>query len=535
MADTPGQIGIALSGGGHRATVWGIGALLAVAEAGLNPHVVSISSVSGGSIANGVAAHGPDYRTSTAAEIRASMRPCLRVIAHEGLFFLGPKTNGYIGRLFLIAGLGLVAVLTALTGALAAARGWEAGWFLLASAAGIVAAAITLRTLPRSFWSALLIPALILGPALYGAVALVADRDGGAAVLWVAVLVVVAALFLALAMRTFGRRGLVVDRALAATLLSDGSGAATKLRDVDRGVHHVFCATELQAGDHCYLTPRLVYSYQAGRSAPGSLDLATAVQCSACLPGAFPPRRIETIDNGLDLSIDWPLDGGAGRAPTRWLLLNDGGVYDNMADQWEQGYDERAERLDLPTDGGADELVVVNAGKAMGWQTLSLGPIRREVVGLTRTIDILYDVSTSHRRNALVRRFGSSDALGLRRELRGALVHIAQSPFQIPRRFLHAPDASQRDRAAQAIKFLDNIGADPGAWERQADANARVKTTLGALGPTVTADLLEHAYLLTRVNLYVILGRGSLEGAEADCARSRFEDLVRELTIGDAA
>jgi hypothetical protein len=528
MADTARQIGIAVSGGGHRATVWDIGALIAVADAGLNRHVVSISSVSGGSIANGVAAHERDYRASSAAEVSESMRPGLRLIAHDGLFFCGPKTNGYIKRFFLVAGLAIVGVLAALTGALAAGRGWEPAWFLLSGAPAVVATAIILRSLPHSFWTALLIPALLLGPALFGAVALVTDGDGWAAVLRVTALVGVAVIFLALAMRIFERRGLVVDRALAATLFIDRSGGATKLGDVDRGVHHVFCATELQAGDHCYLTPRLVYSYQAGRSLPGSLDLATAVQCSACLPGAFPPRCIDTIDYGLDLSIDWPLDGAAYRSKTRQLLLNDGGVYDNMADQWEQGYDERAERLGLPIDGGADELLVVNAGKAMGWRTLSLGSVRREVVGLTRTIDILYDVSTSHRRNALVRRFGSSDALGLRRELRGALVHIAQSPFWTPRRFLHSPDSDQRDRAEHAIKFLDRMGADPEIWARRADKNARVKTTLGALGPVVTADLLEHAYLLTRVNLYVILGRGSLEGANTDYARSRFEDLVRE-------
>jgi hypothetical protein len=526
MADTTGRIGIAISGRGHRATAWGIGALLAVADAGLNPHVVSISSVSGGSIANGVAAHETDYRNSSPAEICESMRPCLRVIAHQGLFFFGPRTDGYISRFVLLAGLAVVAVLAALTGGLAAARGWEPAWFLLASALG-GAAALTVRNWPRRFWISLLTPALLLGRALFGAVALVADSHGGAAALWVILLVVVAALLSGFAMRTFGRRGVVVDRALATTLFSTPSGAPTKLRDIDRTVHHVFCSTELQAGDHCYLTPRLLYRYQAGRSGPGRLDLATAVQCSACLPGAFPPRRIDAIDNGLDLSIDWPLDGGADRSPPRWLLLNDGGVYDNMADQWEQGYDERVERLRLPRDGGADQLLVVNAGKAMGWQTLRLGFVRQEVVGLTRTIDILYDVSTSHRRNALVRRFGSSEALGSRPQLQGAFVHIAQSPFHVPRRFLQSPDPDQRHRAAQAIKFLGRIGADVDTWGKRADANARVKTTLGALGPSVTADLLEHAYLLTRINVYVILGRGQLDAAEPECARSRFEELVR--------
>ena len=304
MADAGGQIGIALSGGGHRATAWGIGALLAVADAGLNRHVVSISSVSGGSIANGVAAHGTDYRNSSRAEIRESVRPCLRLIAHEGLFFFGPRTDGYISRFFLVAGLAVVAVLAALTGGLAAAWGWEPAWFLLASVvAG--AAGIAVRRLPRRLWPSMLTPALLLGPALFGAVALVTDSHGWAAVLWVVVLVAVAALFLALAMRTFGRRGLVVDRALATALLSKMSGAPTKLRDVDRAVHHVFCSTELQAGDHCYMTPRLVYSYQAGRSAPGRLDLATAVQCSACLPGAFPPSMASSRDRTRHRDTPW--------------------------------------------------------------------------------------------------------------------------------------------------------------------------------------------------------------------------------------
>jgi len=44
---------VALSGGGHRATIFGLGALLYLVDAGLNRSVMAISSVSGGSILNG--------------------------------------------------------------------------------------------------------------------------------------------------------------------------------------------------------------------------------------------------------------------------------------------------------------------------------------------------------------------------------------------------------------------------------------------------------------------------------------------------
>jgi hypothetical protein len=46
-------VGIALSGGGHRATLFGLGALLATVDLGVNERVVQISSVSGGSLLNG--------------------------------------------------------------------------------------------------------------------------------------------------------------------------------------------------------------------------------------------------------------------------------------------------------------------------------------------------------------------------------------------------------------------------------------------------------------------------------------------------
>ena len=51
VAET-GEFAVALSGGGHRATLFAIGALMALVDRGLSRRVVQISSVSGGSIAN---------------------------------------------------------------------------------------------------------------------------------------------------------------------------------------------------------------------------------------------------------------------------------------------------------------------------------------------------------------------------------------------------------------------------------------------------------------------------------------------------
>ena len=47
------RVGVALSGGGHCASVWAAGLLLYLADAGRNGDVGVIASVSGGSITNG--------------------------------------------------------------------------------------------------------------------------------------------------------------------------------------------------------------------------------------------------------------------------------------------------------------------------------------------------------------------------------------------------------------------------------------------------------------------------------------------------
>ncbi|MDH4346170.1 MAG: hypothetical protein OEW31_07540, partial [Thermoleophilia bacterium] len=52
---------VALSGGGHRAALFGLGVLLYLADAGKSREVTSVASVSGGSLTNGYVAQSVDY------------------------------------------------------------------------------------------------------------------------------------------------------------------------------------------------------------------------------------------------------------------------------------------------------------------------------------------------------------------------------------------------------------------------------------------------------------------------------------------
>jgi hypothetical protein len=524
-------IGVALSGGGHRATTWALGALMAMVDSRVNKQVVSISSVSGGSIANGIVAQRvPNFRTIDRSAFEDAVRPGVRHIAREGLIFFGRPTDWYVFWVFMAGALAIGALLGFLVAAITAGRQVQPLWWLLL---GPVIAAIAWWRVLRSAltmgsrWKLLVVALLVFFPSgLAWLGAWLTRGASGWSLAWklgLAALVVVAAF--AILFWVFSQRSQVVDDALAKVHYQD-RGSPTLLSGLaDRPVHHVFCATELQAGDHMYFSPKLVYSYRVGVGMPGPMRLSTAVQVSACLPGGFVPRRLETA--GYELERRWSIEDQQPPSPPAEIVVNDGGVYDNMADQWEQGFDRRIERIPhlREIQEAADFLVVVNAGKSFGWQELKkTWSLPREISGLSRSMDVQYDVSTSHRRQALVRRFMTSAAVGS--GLRGALVHIGQSPFDIPNAYLREGegDAQQNARAQEAMDFLAAIGADEGAWDERARENPKVATTLRALGRT-TADLLEHAYLLTTVNLYVILGMGTLSPDPDRFGRPRFEAL----------
>jgi predicted acylesterase/phospholipase RssA len=319
----------------------------------------------------------------------------------------------------------------------------------------------------------------------------------------------------------FHQRSKVVDRALARTHFNQ-NGAATRLREVPRSIDHVFCATELQSGDHLYLTATFVYGYRFGTGVPGDLKLSTAVQASACLPGAFAARRLATRPHRFTRSarVDVPVE------PAAEMVIIDGGVYDNMADQWLVGLARRlSNALDLPVrTSSIDEIVVANASAGLTWRPFPAPrvPIVGEIRALMRAQAVQYDVTTSHRRGNLIRWF--DDAAGQGQQV-GALVHIAQSPYRVADRYIGAPDGwpDRASRSKDVLAFLGDDQASRVEWSERAERNATTPTVLRKLGRDPTAELLYHAYVLAACNLHVLLGYPL---PQAKPTRQQFADYV---------
>ncbi len=459
--ETPGDsgrdVGIALSGGGHRATVFGLGALLAVVDAGLHRRTLSISSVSGGSIANGAVMVGPDFGTAEPGELEQHFATVVQAIAERGVLQGGaPATSWYLRQLIASA------VVTAI---------------------GVVAA---------------LVFAVIGEPLLFAIAALVTLVAAG------------------LAWWLFGRRSEMTERAIDAELLG---GRRTTLADQaarQLSVNHVLCTTELQSGVTFYFGNRLSYGWQfGGTTTAADIPLAVPVQASACVPGAFRARVVPLASLGLpSAAVQGSSAGRPGAIDD--LVLEDGGVYDNMADGWEYGFSRRLRSwpaLAAAQPTAARRVMIVNASK--GWDELMPAPtsgIRLEIAGLLRSQGVQYDVSTAHRRQALMAGFIAASRTAEEDDTEGVFVQIRDSPYRLLSLFEPAagrtPDAASR-RALEARAFLDAHGTSEAAWAERAAQSAAVATTLKPLGATVCADLLEHGYFLAAANLHVVFGNGA--------------------------
>lgn len=502
------RIGVAVSGGGHRATAWALGCIAALVETGSNVDVVSVASVSGGSIANGAVAAAGDLRAHTGGgTFAAAIGPTLRVVATDGLFFPGRSTRRYVAATLGFVGLtivGGVAVAAALVAAgrdhallpyavLGAVAGLAIGWAL----GGMIGR-------PRLLTAAV---AGALGAAAgWGGAALATGIHGSGLWVGLAVLVVAWIAMWRVAVVLLSRRGRAVERALGAGLFADPvTGRALRLADVDSQVNHVMCATDLESGDQFYMAPRFLYGYREGitTDGPQRVTLAAAVQASAALPGAFPPAVVTTGPFVRNPSVEVPE-----HAPERVVLV-DGGVYDNMADQWEGGLAERQRGCAPLRDvqEPAQVLVVANASEAWEWRPFTAtGHVGLELSGLQRDQGIQYDVSTARRRNQLLERFRAARRRG---EGGGVIVMIDRVPLSLAEPFAEGSD-DVAERAREAVARLRHWHTDA-EWEAMAARNAGVATTLGPIGVDPTLDLMEHAYTSTVVGLYVLHGVGALK------------------------
>ena len=351
-----GSIGVALAGGGHRASAWALGSLLALVDSGAARRVASIASVSGGSITNGYVAAQCEYREQGADFEGQVVRPLAMALAGSGTVFAHGEAGMVKVALFDFAKFS-VAVL-----------------ILLGATLGV------------------LVPACILGWAWRGYIvqALVFE-------------VVAAGLGIA------GLATAIFRRGAAARKGYDVFYSRKLLAALDRSTEHVFCATDLQCAEHVYFSQRFVYAYRFGVGRPGRLPLGDAVAASAAFPGAFPPLSLSTSCFALEHGADRPRER---------LVLQDGGVYDNMGDQWFSGLAKRLSGKDADSNSPArsaalraacalktnpEELIVCNGSPSFPVSAFQHGKgLAWELEALYRVGLALYDQTTAGRRSTII-------------------------------------------------------------------------------------------------------------------------------------
>ncbi|HEY7627083.1 MAG TPA: hypothetical protein VH761_08440 [Ilumatobacteraceae bacterium] len=99
------RIAVALSGGGHRASLFGLGALLYLVDAGKASDLCSISSISGGSLTNGYVGVNVDLASTTATAFRDGVRPLAKAVSTGGTVWARPLTYAYLASMVVVLGL----------------------------------------------------------------------------------------------------------------------------------------------------------------------------------------------------------------------------------------------------------------------------------------------------------------------------------------------------------------------------------------------------------------------------------------------
>ena len=208
----------------------------------------------------------------------------------------------------------------------------------------------------QSSRSRCVVGALLALPLVFAAITAAAASAWWLFVIWPMTVV----LFFVAAKRFGGRSVAAVD-ALERTLFA-GTVARTAQRR-SRAGRCTTCSAPPTSGRATTSTCRTAsrWGFPAISGPPGANTLADAVQASACLPGAFLARTTNVL----------------GGDPAGEVVVSDGGVYDNMADQWEWGFPNRVKYAQAQVPGGpellataqpaaATHLVVVNASARHG-------------------------------------------------------------------------------------------------------------------------------------------------------------------------
>ena len=325
------ELGLALSGGGHRAAVFALGALLYLVDSARNRDVTVVSSVSGGSITNAfIATLQTKFRDQRPEQFDPEAARLAQQIAGR------PRWWGASWALLAL----LVAAGTVVRFIDLSPRASEAIYIILAFGA----LALSRYCGPRSagtlwgWWGTWLYVELLIMLVLGLIDSIFLSRSPFGVILAFLLLAVMASL-----------RNKVAEFAFDATINPTQERAVLRCRrrlcDLAGTVRHVFCATELHSGRHAYFSHDLFYVPFAGLAEPGDLRVSTAVQTSANFPGGFPFRRLAHRHPFIGL----PMGEGPKKRPIKPgpAVLTDGGVYDNTGASW---FLEAYQRPDLAHD-----------------------------------------------------------------------------------------------------------------------------------------------------------------------------------------
>lgn len=205
--------------------------------------------------------------------------------------------------------------------------------------------------------------------------------------------------------------------------------------------------------------------------------------------------------------------------------MSDGGVYDNMGDQWATGFESRLKHWPELGIGrlAPNRLIVVNASARIPWSPVGYQsvPWVGEVTTLAGVVDVMYINTTNRRRQEITRSF-HPDHLDDAKGLPGVLVQISQSPFVVAKAFAKGNGVA----AGRAKAVLALLGNTEDTWAKIAQDNAKVGTTLSKLGTDVSARLVYQGYVVAMCNVHILFGEG-FPLCPPEIAFDRFRELVR--------
>jgi predicted acylesterase/phospholipase RssA len=497
-------IGLCFSGGGHRASIFSLGALLYLVDAGRHRDVSVISSVSGGSLTSGfLAIQEKPLTDQNREELDAcAARWAWQIAGSRPWWWIAMVGHGalLVGSILLmvwsawprwgivIGYLAAVALWARAVGHLPRGTfwGWWGTWLYVAIAApaALLLLFVTEQAPAYFVYFAVLLSCIRFshslpsntffnGCRILGLVALIAGfpgvvyRQDPKSWPWHITAVVLATLVLS-------QRSRVADLAFRATICK-----GKRLRGIHPVPQHIFCSTEMETVTHAYFSRDFIYSRDAGLGEPADLHLSTALEASANFPVAFPYRTFRLA--GHKFALGGSLRFAGSLFPS--MALSDGGVYDNTGVAWFMDSAERKASLrrsleldiaihkfDLSSDAvhqrikgqlagmehDAELQIIFNSSYPHGWHSSRLRSIPGwgEIAALVGIEDAIYESRGREQCRDLHRHFWLKSR-------KGALVSIEQNPERLPMVFRnleqrrHSLDATVRGHEWEARRILD--------------------------------------------------------------------------------